>query len=448
MVRLQEPKIVHQGVDTLVISYKCLDIQNYLKFYQPLLSILESKKSEAQMLDDFGTKFVKSDLNLGLGDFFVSSKGNRQYKFYIENQDFLAFLSTASIDSSFPNIQVHFRANFLFRVGLKKAIDLVEVFIQKALGSKYSRDLNRVDLATDVWGVRYTKLDSFRFQTKFSQKDFVEVADIKTFGRFYRVQGFTFGSGDKLFRIYDKSQKIKNSPSESYIEQKWRLNGYCPDKKYPVFRHEFQIRGKALRQFIPNGFDSVKWLLDNTGKLWRYGNSLLEFVEIDDNDIIDINNGLTSVAITKRFQRAKKRGAKDFWDSLAVWDNRYVDMPKKYKDTFNPNIKLAKKYLKAFISATYKSLGTNPYNLSYIIDEVQRELFEFDGINLHQYALSKVADSFTKFSDYILEQKLNPTVDYSDVLNEALFNMRKELININNLEYRKKIEKALEVFCA
>ncbi len=433
MVKLQEPKIVHQGVDTIVIAYKCMDMENYLKFYQPLLKTLEAKKSEAQLLDEYGAKFVKSDLGLGLGDFFVSSKGNRQYKYYIENQDFIAFLSTSSLDSTFPNIQVHFRANFLFRVGLKKAIDLVEVFIQKALGDRYTRHLMRVDLATDVWGVRHTKLDSYRFQTKFSQKDFVEVADIKEFGRFYRVQGFTFGNGDKLFRIYDKSHKIKQSPSEAYIETKWRYNGYDPSKNYPVFRYEFQIRGKALRQFIPKGYDSVKWLLKNVGKIWRYGHSLLEFVEITDQDILDIDAGLKSEAIKKRFQKAKKQGGRNYWDFLSDWNAKKYDLPQKQRDSFEwTDIKTAQKYLKAFISSTYRAMGANPYNLLIVIERTQRQLREFEGIDLHQFGLAKVADTFVRYSDYLLKEKLNPIHDYSEIVNEILFQMRQELININN----------------
>ncbi len=446
MQLIGEPIIVHQGVDTLVLNFKLLDAVAYASTYKKLLDKLEVLKKEAQRKEDFGTKFVRDNLDLCLGEFLISSKGNHRYRFYIENQDFLAFLSTAPVGSNLPQIQVHFRAKFLFKEGLKKAIDLVEVFIQKAFGStQYTREIARIDLTTDVMGIRYDGLDMYRFQTIMGQKNFVEVADIKTFGRFYKVQGFTFGSGDKLFRIYDKSEKIKRSPEEAYIEDKWRYNGF--DGSSPVFRHEVQLRREVLKRFIPNSYDEVKWLFNNVGKLWKYGVSLLEWVDLSDDEVLKVVKGMSSDARRQMFYRIKNdENRYKFWQLLDVWDNQYQTLPDMYaKELKTPNLKTAEKYLKAFISSVYKVMGTDPSNLSSVVYKINTDLYNDKGYTIHDYAVSRLADSISRYAKYALQGGFIPEWDYSEVVNRSMWDFTDVLRNVSDRNLIKPINKVLEV---
>ncbi len=60
--------------------------------------------------------------------------------------------------------------------------------------------------------------------------------------------GFTFGHGDVVGRIYDKTRLIRKR-QESWPEEVWQ--GRDPER--PVWRIEFQFRRGALRDFRIGG---------------------------------------------------------------------------------------------------------------------------------------------------------------------------------------------------
>ena len=67
-----------------------------------MLDRLELLKEQAKQIEQFGTKFVKDDLGLKFGDFFVSSKGTGRFAFYMENQDYRFFISKSKLNSEIP----------------------------------------------------------------------------------------------------------------------------------------------------------------------------------------------------------------------------------------------------------------------------------------------------------------------------------------------------------
>ena len=71
---ISSPKIVHQGIDTLVIGVNCLDEIVFNTKFKPFVAQIKRAKEAAQMVKTFGEKVEKTNLGLKYGDFFVSSK--------------------------------------------------------------------------------------------------------------------------------------------------------------------------------------------------------------------------------------------------------------------------------------------------------------------------------------------------------------------------------------
>ena len=335
----QKPKIVHQGIDFFVVDYYGQNFEDYQDKFIPIIKKLEVLKELAQKSNNFGSKFIKDDLGLKFGDFFISSKGTGRFAFYIENQDYRIFISKSKINSEIPQVRAEIPAKTIFAIGIHKALILLQRFINKIIGVAYIRKISRLDLASDVWGIQYTSLDLYRFQTLMSQTSYINEYSIASYMRFNRFTGIQFGKGSKVFRIYDKTHKIAISPSEAYIKEKWKINNYNEDKNYPVFRHEIQYRREELKKYIPTYVkDEVKFVLNNISAFWGRALKFVEFVDLNDKEVLKIANNPLIKSNTKKmiFYRAKKDEKRfHFWGLLFKWDNlltKPINKIKKIKE--------------------------------------------------------------------------------------------------------------------
>jgi len=77
-----------------------------------------------------------------------------------------------------------------------------------------------------------------------------------------RFSGFTFGKGDVVCRIYNKTL-LMASRGEHWQEEVW----VGCDPELPVWRLEFQLRRRALRRF---SLEMMEQALDARQSLWQY----------------------------------------------------------------------------------------------------------------------------------------------------------------------------------
>ena len=447
MTKYFEPKILHQGIDFLTIDYFAKDYGVYLAKFIPILDKLQILKEKAQAQDEFGHKFIKDDLGLNLGNFFISSRGLHRFRYYLENDDFRIFISTAKLNGDLPQIRVEIPAKTLLKVDVNIAINTFEVFVEKLIGSSYERKINRIDLATDVWGIQYTPLDLYRFQTRMGQSGYISEYDIASYMRFQRMQGFQFGKGAKLFRIYDKTHKINLSPNEKYIIEKWKFNGYDEEKGYPVFRHEIQYRRDEIKLFIPKYIDDeVNFILKNIPNLWAKALTYVEFVNLTEDEISRIYNNPVIKSDTKRkiFYRAKKDIKRfNLWQCIRAWENKYSNPIEKLRFVKDYAVDIVKKQFKGFISTYYKYFGNNIDKLKDFVVEVEEDLYKKENITLHQYGLIKLADSFVKDYESVLisGEVLSPKIYHSIV--SAYEDFIETLKSINNPKYKNTLKKAV-----
>ena len=446
MVIYDNPKILHQGIDFLTIDYFAKDLDVYNAKFIPILERLEILKERAKSQETFGIKFIKDNLGLKMGNFFISSKGLHRFAYYIENQDYRIFISRAKINSDLPQIRVEVPAKTIFAIGATNAIKTIEIFIEKLIGSNYIRRVNRIDLATDVYGIQYTPLDIYRFQTRMGQSNYMTEYSISSYVRYNRIQGIQFGKGDKLFRIYDKSHKIRVSPNEAYIIEKWKINGYDENDVKPVFRHEIQYRRDELKKFIPiDCKDEVDYIISNIPNLWARALTYVEFVNLTDNELERITKPLIK-ADTKRkiFYRAKKDEKRfHLWQFINIWDRKLARPIEKIRRVKDYAFDLVKKQFKGFISSFYKVYGVNLNKLRYFVDEVESDLYKKEQITLHQYGLSKLADSFVKDYEAILLTGEFISKNLVDNVLSAYDEFINSLKVINNPKYSNPIEKAV-----
>jgi len=448
-LNIYEPKILHQGIDFLTIDYFCKDANFYFSRFMSLLDRLEEYKKEAQSQDTFGAKFVKKTIikdrenMVDFGKWFVSSKGLYRFAYYIENQDFRVFISRAKLNGDLPQIRVEIPAKTIFRIGVKNAIALFERMVKYLLGT-YERRVNRIDLATDVGGIMYVAMDFFRFQTRMGMSHFSEDINIANYMRFQRFQGIQFGRGSKVFRIYDKTQKISKSPNEAYIIEKWKFNGYNED--YPVYRHEIQYRREEIKKFIPYFCnDEVDYILSHIGNLWFKALTLVEYVPLNDKEILKIFNSPLIKSSTKRqiFYRAKKDKKRfQFWDILKTWENReYIPIEtfKKVKIYSKENVK---RLFKGFFSALFKYSGGDLTKFKEVIEEVERDL-EKEGIDLITYGLFKLATSWIENYEVIMfSDEVIPESEYIKVVN-LYDEFQKAMKKVNNKDYKRVFSKVV-----
>lgn len=390
------PKIIYQGVDTLVTSHKSDDLADYNALFVPFLRALEKLKTMAQAVDGFDKKsrFVIHEFPV-LGKTKVYAQGAKRYSYHLENEDVYIEISEASFESDTPHIRVRYSNHFLFLFQVQKAYDTVISFVSLVLGSS-KNILSEIHLCCDVASVIYEHDDKLRFQSRFSVRDFEEMS---TFTAYNRFKGVYFGKDTFLFRIYDKLIDLRHHPEHSFIKYAWYLNGYSESDtnivKKSVFRHEIQYRRSYLKQYISDVSDEPLFIFQNLDKLWFHALEKVSFVNLTDNEIFRIKSSVNHDSVIKIFQRAKDdKNRFDFWSTLHSWLNNLssgsLDMYPAFKEA---KLSTLRKKIKEVVSLAAR-LGLTPTDLKNLVAETDAKMQEFEGITLEQYGKLKVMDSF------------------------------------------------------
>lgn len=472
---ISSPKIVHQGIDTLVIGVNCLDEIAYNTKFKPFVAQVRRAKEAAQLIKTFGEKVEKTNLGLNYGDFFVSSKSTGAYIGYVRNDD--VFFNVADTEfnvKSLYHLKLQFRSIYLLKYGHEYCMARVKQFLADIFGEKYSIKILRLDICSDVAGIKYTPVDFFNFRSLkkisnfgesiskdvddglISDEDEVKVlidlntVTINNFMRFNRFEGMSFGKNPDMFRVYDKIKQVKSQNISELVFTKWSLNGFDFNKDVFVFRHEVEFGRVRIQKLIPfNTPDEVTYLFSNLGKFWTTGLCICKWYDLTDKERERIsNNTVQTDSIRKIYQRCEQDEARfNLWGFLADWDEAKFTKLSKHDFIKSKDLKQAKKALKAFVSAVYTNLGYDFNNFLVVLDEVKKDL-EREGLNLHEYGLSKLAGHFNKNEKTIndcglcIDNPLTSSVYFA--LDEFLISLKE----IRSERYKKPIKDALKVLQA
>ena len=395
---LRNPKILYQGVDTLVTSHKCLDLDFYKGAFRHLLIVLEKLKLSAQQVQGYDKKsrFVIHEFPV-FGRMKVYAQGGGRYSYHLSNDDVFVEVSEAEFDNDTPNIRVRYSNQFLFFFGEKEAYNRVLDFVSGFLGQT-KNIISEIHLCTDVSGVVYEQDDKLRFQTRLNSSEF---EDMRLFTAFNRVNGIYFGKGSFLFRIYNKLKDLQNHPDHYFFKFAWFRNGYSDSDtdiiSSSVFRHEIQYRREYLKKYLDDVDDEPLYFFDNLEKLWFHVLEKIEFVSLTDDELYRVKTSFNVDTVRQIRYRAKKDTERfHFWPFLRVWRDDVclgsLDMYPKFKEV---RLSTLKKKIKEVVSLSAR-LGLTPEDLKNFVAQVDSDLVEFEGITLEQYGKLRVLDSFAE----------------------------------------------------
>jgi hypothetical protein len=241
------------GVDSLYLSARGT-------FREGLEATLVSGKAEAEN--------TREPAVLTFGEsgsmFLVRPHGWRRYPFWLTSANVELFVGASD---PAPAVHVMLRASFIHRVGIEAATAEVEELLNAhVFAGSCVLTVGRADIFADVqgWAPRRTDLDRFICRA-IHRRSFELPAIVYSQGR--NFSGFTFGKGDIVARIYNKSLEMRGT-GETWPQLLWQDH----DSSQPVWRVEFQFRSRALRSF---GISSVYALLVGRQDLWDYATQWL-----------------------------------------------------------------------------------------------------------------------------------------------------------------------------
>lgn len=462
-------KILHQGIDTLVIGVNCTDEKYFDTKFSAFIHKIAMLKQQAQNLRTFGEKYVLDDLGFEYGNFKVSSKGLGQYFGYFANDDIFCTISDTKFKpKGLYHLKIQFRSVFLLKYGHIRAYEFVNKFLNDIFGVNFRVSVLRLDLATDVTGVKYTPQDFLKFRSlkrisnysdQYKKDDddliideksatFSDIAEINVnnFMRFTRFEGVSFGKNPHMFRVYDKIKQVQSKNISTLIFTKWEINGFNPKIDLFVFRHEAEFGRLAIKRLVPiNEENEINYIFSHLGAFWSQGLSICKWYDLTDDEVNRLTAGaIQSESVRKIYQRCDlDTNRLKFWDFISTWGDDKFKALTMHDLVQSRDVKKAKMALKAFVSAVYTNLGVSGENFLYVFTETLKDL-EKDGLSLHEYGLSKLAGNFLKNEKIIKNQNLDVDNPLFDVFTASLSDFFVAISQIRNDDYKRPIETALK----
>ena len=233
--------IINSAVDSLYWSYRLEQMERFF-------SVLEAKKQEAEKLES------PVAVNLGGAKLLLSGWGIGGFAYRLDGDGFLLKMSPKK---GRPTLYIEPHASMLYEIGAEATFKELDA-IARQLGPLESTNISRLDLCADFQGFKPTikRLNDFICRANYKSAIWE--------GK--KINGFQFGKGDVVARLYNKTKEIKAS-GKDWMEAVWERHPKYDSKK-PVWRVEFQFRREALKQF---DCDTVTDTFERLQGLFEYG---------------------------------------------------------------------------------------------------------------------------------------------------------------------------------
>jgi hypothetical protein len=196
----------------------------------------------------------------GPADLLLRRHGWRGYPFWFSSPRYELHLGASE---PFPPAYVQLQAEHIHAVGIEAAVEEVEIMLHRDFFPDGCRAVaSRVDVFADQQGWVPQHDDFHRFRCRALRRCTFEVPRQQHgYGR--RLSGFTFGKGDLLARIYDKTLEAAVT-GKTWPELLWESR----DPELPVWRLEFQFRRPVLAELGLHGMADV---IRHWQGLWDFG---------------------------------------------------------------------------------------------------------------------------------------------------------------------------------
>jgi len=241
-------KIVHQGVDSLYLSFQGSLSEQWSQKLARLKSIAQDPDPSIQ---------ATAQAQIGNHCFEVSSRGRGKYLYVLKDNWF--HIQIAGEDSkALPVAYVQISSELLTFHPLDEVIDSIRFIVNSLTTRVESVSVSRLDICVDFM----TDVTL----SKFTENDWVTRA--KSFSRYSENGNFTgwsIGRGQLMARLYDKTAECIKSGKEFFYDV-WSPNGW--EFRDQVWRLEFQFKRETLNQLDSINVDELE---DKLSSLWSYG---------------------------------------------------------------------------------------------------------------------------------------------------------------------------------
>ena len=425
-------RILSQIVDTIklhVYHVEEIDKTDYQK-YMSFVDTLKNLKKEAQLVHHSNNDMRYINYTIAGNKFRVMATTFQGFSVTLKNNDFTVSFKTVDLFKEListddnkkkfnhthsPIMKIEFRASFLARVGHISALNYVLELVNKFILSDYNIKISEIHLATDVQGYNFTELDYYRFKTRKRNnvKHTVEndIDNIYYSGR--KFTGLTFGSGDEMLRIYDKTEEIRKFPDKAFIREfAWMHNpDFVRDDK--VWRIEIQYRRAKLKTLYTDKeglLDGYSNILNSLPELWGRALEKVEHKNLSDKHCLEmitgyktLNDGsvtlISNDAIQKRYRRAE---TSDLWLLLNVWNNFVPKETNVYNAPKTGAFQWVSNSIKSLFSTLLKYCGDlTPFELGNAFVRANDETFSKKGITLIDNAYANTMDYVANVKKFI-----------------------------------------------
>lgn len=445
-------------------EYQDKQIEDEIKAFNLIVEDLIKLKDKAQRIKshDAQKRFEKTILN-GV-EFRVMATSSASYSVILQNGDISIFLRKFSKLVKNPVIKVEFRAEFLAHYGYVKAVDSVQRLIKYEFIQNPVWRIKEIHLATDIQGFEFTPLDFYRIKT-LSRNRTVFMEDEKN-SHFsgQRFTGMTFGKGDLMLRIYNKTAEISKNKKKGFIEVlKWEHNpNFNPDLK--VWRIEGQIRRDKLKELafadtftndegeeikININLDSLDSVLDNIPSIWKLFINRFMHKNLLDSQIHEqmqgykrLKDGSIKILLPDTFKkRFQKATTSRIWNLISTFNGYQGYELSKFEDIKKPEVQYVENAYKALIS-TFTKLKRGNFSTSDLVEVIHNandKFFNKKGFSILDNARINALDYLSSAKYYYT--KFNCTFDGFDEFESELY---KNLTAI--IQPTEKLEKKLNQY--
>lgn len=392
-------------------AYSIKSSNNDLRYIDTYLS---GNKFRVMATTVSGFSVTIQNLDLSISFKTINSKVEGDYP---ENYDFNRIVDVRKQ----PVIRVEFRASFLARVGHENAIEYVQSLIRKNFFVSALIKVSEIHLATDIQGYNFHELDRQRFRTR--KKTAVMHDQERENSSFYyfgkKFTGFSFGGGDDMIRIYNKSHEIAQNPDKAFIKRfAWEKNPNYDETK-EVWRIEIQYRRAKLKTMydetsgLLDGFENV---INAIPSLWKRALDSFTLIDLSSSKCMEHFLGhdvdfkpIEQNTVRMRIQRANIH---PLWGFISSWHFSIGSKIKILTAPVTGAFQWVGNSVKAFLSTLLKHYGDlSPALIEEAFNRVNDELIEDKGLNLVDNAVNNTLDYLGAVKRYALATGENGLVE-------------------------------------
>lgn len=195
--------------------------------------------------------------------FNLKSHGSNGYEWLLYNHEFALMVGNWIKPISRPSVMMSIRSETLWRLGVKKSIQMILDYLVSAGGKISTIKLSRVDLCVDVimpeacWS-----LEILNYSVSRCNKIAAYMGN-----KIEKLQTIEIGTRKSpiMARLYDKPLEIIEKSNKEWMYDVWKLEQVPDGSK--IIRIEFQLRREVLKQLNLNShIDLFKYY----GNAWAY----------------------------------------------------------------------------------------------------------------------------------------------------------------------------------